>query len=60
MEYSYQQINILAGMLEDEIAGIPVDYDKLKKVAAELIEVCPEISGTMLSLIDRVSVPCDG
>lgn len=53
MKYSHSQIGLLAELLENEIAGRPLNHDLIEKYAAELADVFPAVSLSMSRVIQR-------
>lgn len=52
MKYSFDQIDALAELLADQIAGNPVDLEAVRNLAKELSVLCPDISGTMSRIVE--------
>jgi len=52
MKYSFDQIDALAGLLADQIAGNQVDLKAVRNLAKELSILCPDISGTMSRIVE--------
>jgi len=53
MKYSYSQIGLLAELLEDEIAGRPLNHDLIEKYAAELADIFPTVASSLSRIIQR-------
>lgn len=55
MQYRWEEIDQLAEILEEEVAGRPIDIELARTLAHRLTELCPDIAMTMRMLIERVS-----
>lgn len=57
MKYSFDQIDALAELLAEQIAGNPVDLEEVRNLAKELSVLCPDISGTMSRIVEWTDSP---
>ncbi len=53
MQYRWDEIDQLATILEAEASGCAVDTARARDLAHRLMEVCPDIAGTMRRVIER-------
>jgi hypothetical protein len=56
MQYSWEEIDQLATILEAEAAGRDVDVERARQLAGQLARTCPDIAATMTRIINRMSV----
>ena len=55
MQYRWEEIDLLAELLEAEAAGQPIDHGQARDLAERLTELCPDIARTMRRVVDRCS-----
>lgn len=54
MQYRWEEIDQLAEILEAEVAGLPINVDLARDLAARLTHLCPDIALTMKRVIERL------
>ncbi|TAN70267.1 MAG: hypothetical protein EPN20_05800 [Magnetospirillum sp.] len=57
MDYSWEEIDQLAAMLEAELAGRRIDHVAARDLALRVAELCPDIQTTM-GLVARRMAGC--
>jgi len=55
MDYTFGEIDQLAEILDAEYRGLAVDRSRGRKLALRLIQLCPEIQGTMSRVATRMT-----
>ena len=55
MDYSWEEIDRLAVVLEAELAGQRIDPGAARDLALRLAELCPEIQATMERVAKRMA-----
>lgn len=60
MKYSFDEVEELANILEDEARGLPIDRTACRDLALFLGSVYPEIGASMSLISKRMSAPSDG
>lgn len=53
MKYSHSQIDLLTELLENEIAGRPLNHDMIEECAAELADIFPAVASSLSRIIQR-------
>ena len=56
MTTSWEEVEQLARILEDEIRGRPVDRREAQRLATRLAELCPDIAISLGQIRERMAV----
>ena len=57
MDYSWDEIDLLADLLEAELAGCTINRPVVRALALRVAELCPDIQATM-GLVARRMAAC--